>query len=1169
MNSYNIKKKLNIFKVSLNGINLIEASAGTGKTFTIVLLYLRLLLGIGKKNTRIKKLLVHEILVVTFTNAAKEELYIRIKNGIENLCLTCINKVSKYPIFNLFLNEIHDINEAIFILKKAQNDLNNIAVYTIHGFCQKILTCYTFHLNSIFKDRIITNEDNLYLQATQDFWRRYFYDLPENIINIIYQDYNSPEYLLKTIKPLLHIPLLNLKKESFKNETLIVRHKKNIQEINDFKKIWLIYSSAISKTINNLKINKRIYNKFNISRWIDKITTWAKSNTQDYTIPESLKYFSKKKIEESIINNIFLPHILFIETEKILKKNFSLKDIVIFYAIKNIPKFLKKEKTKQSLLGFNDLLNIVLKTIKKEKFLKNLINKKYPAAFIDEFQDTDMQQYEIFNIIYQKNKKTVLFFIGDPKQAIYSFRGADIFSYLYAKSKIKKQYYLNTNWRSSKNMCQSINLLFSQHNNPFLFKNISFTPVISSCKNIKMDFKIKEVSQAPLRFFLQEKKIVSIDDYRIWISKQCSNEISYWLNHAKIGKAKIFTKNGERILQNNDIAILVRNQKEASLIQNELQKKNIASTYSSYKNSVFHTFDAQELLWILESILEPTNKQLLQQSLSTCILKKISSKIQKQSRNENLYYIIEKLYEYHSIWNKIGIFNMIKNIILEYQKNLNSTEIKKEYQKNLNFLHLAELLEEEFQYFYKKESLVYWLKKRITEKKETLYNEHVRHFNESESVQIITIHKSKGLEYPIVWIPFSIDFNQSKLSIYHNKKSFKTFFDTTQSNQSFKKANEERLAEDLRFLYVALTRSILHCSIGIACLIKKKIKNNIHSHVHQSSLEYIIQPEKSMNYENLHHSLNKLSINNFIEVKNQTDNFILPIQKKTIYLIPEPCFLKKNIKNIWNLTSFTKLNQEHKFLIHNKNKTILEYSSTKTKKRKNFTTYNFPTGQKTGLLMHDILKNLHFLNKKNDQWFCDILEKYEIPLKWSSTLISWVENIINTPLNPQNITLSKLQKQLCIKELEFFLPIKKILYSTKLNHIMQSLDSISTLSPELFFNPVKGILKGFIDLIFFWNNKYYIVDYKSNWLGKNNNFYSEKYIKQEMIKHRYDFQYQIYTVALHKYLQKKIKNYNYNNDFGGVFYIFLRAIGKKIKNNGIFYTLPNYSLIEKMTILIS
>ncbi|QCI25080.1 exodeoxyribonuclease V subunit beta [Buchnera aphidicola (Rhopalosiphum padi)] len=1152
-----MRKKLNIFQIPLNGINLIEASAGTGKTSTIAFLYLRLLLGLSEDKKNIKKLPIEEILVVTFTNAAKEELYIRIKKNIEKLYSSCINKKSEDPIFQSFLKKIKNFKEAISILENAKININNASIYTIHGFCQDILQNNTLN----FSGEIIENESFLYLQATQDFWRLFFYNLPKKIIKIIYEDYNSPDALLREIKPILQInSLINFKEKFDKKETLISFHEKIINKINIFKKKWLNYNSIMLKIINTLQINKRIYNSFNVFKWQKKITEWAESETKDYKIPICLKYFSEKNIEKNTKNYNFQKHVFFKEIGKILKKNFSLKNIILFYAIKNIPKFIKKEKEKKSLLGFNDLLEILLKNIKKQKILRKIIIKKYPVALIDEFQDTNKQQYQIFNTLY-KNKKTGLFLVGDPKQSIYSFRGADIFSYLHAKYKIKNYYYLDTNWRSSKDICKAINYLFSRNKNPFYFKNIPFEPILSSSKNSNIKFKIKEKNQAAISFFFQKKEKVPIEDYRDWIAKQCANEISYWLNCAKKGEAIISYQNKERVLTEKDIVVLVRNRKEAKIVKESLEKVNITSKYSSPYESVFKTSDAYELLSILKSILDPNDINLLKQSILTHILNKIAvRKIKENPKEEMPYFLIKKLYEYNEKWKNIGIFNTIKAMILEYQQYANNFEIYKNQEKNINFLHIAELLQEKSEDFYKENSLIRWFEKKILEKNTLLENEYIKNFKESKIIRIITIHKSKGLQYPIVWIPFIIDFNKSKSYFYHEKKTLKIFFDNKKNYETLKKSDKERLAEDLRFLYVALTRSIHHCSIGIACLIKKRKKDKNNSDIHQSSLGYIIQDGKCMNYKELLDELKILNKKSYIEVKHEAINLKISTTKDNFYVLSQPQFLLKEIELYSQITSFTKLKKENKYLNN------IQYENIEScffkKKDKKLTIHNFPYGNKTGILIHYILKKIKFNNPLNTSWFYTVLKKFEFSEKWIPTLTSWINDILNLKINNLNITLSSLKKTKYIKELEFFLPIKNILYSQDFNQTIQSLDLISSVSPKIFFNPVTGILKGFIDLVFIFNKKYYILDYKSNYLGNDDNSYSFENIKKEIIKNRYDLQYQLYTLALHQYLKKKIKKYHYKTHFGGIFYMFVRGVKRK---DSIFFTIPNYLLIKELT----
>ncbi|WP_315968479.1 exodeoxyribonuclease V subunit beta [Buchnera aphidicola] len=1059
----------------------------------------------------------------------------------------------------MFFKKNKNFDEAIYILEKAKININNAAIYTIHGFCQDVLQNNTFNFNK----EIIENESFLYLQATQDFWRRFFYNLPKKIIKIIREEYNDPNTLLKEIKPILQINAsINFKKKIDKKETLISFHEKIIKKINIFKKKWLNYNLIILKQIDKLNVNKRIYNTFNIFKWQKNITEWAESETKNYKIPICLKYFSENNIEKNTKNYNLQKHVFFKDINKILKKNFSLKNIILFYAIQKIPEFIKKEKEKQSLLGFNDLLEILLKNIKKEKFLRKIIIKKYPVALIDEFQDTNIQQYQIFNILY-KNKKLALFLVGDPKQSIYSFRGADIFSYLHAKSKIKDYYYLDTNWRSSKDICQSINYLFSRNNNPFYFKSITFEPILSSSKNERTKFKIKGINQAAISFFFQKKEGVSISDYRDWIAKQCSNEISYWLTCAKKGEAVILHQNKERVLTEKDIVILVKNRTEAEIIQKALQKVNITSKYSSPYESVFKTLDASELLAILKSILDPTNINLLKKSILTHILNKIAvRKIKENSKTEISYYLIKKLYEYNEKWKNIGIFYTIKTMILEYQKNSNDFQIYKNQKKNINFLHIAELLQEKSQYFYEENSLIRWFEKKISEKN-TLENEYIKNFEESQAIRIITIHKSKGLQYPIVWIPFMIDFNESKSYFYHEQKTLKIFFDNRKNSETLKKSDEERLAEDLRFLYVALTRSVNHCSIGIAYLIKKRKKNKKNSDIHKSSLGYIIQNGKCMDYKELLSELKILNKKSYIEVKYEAINLKRLTIKDNLYKLSQPQFLLREIKLSSQITSFTKLKNENKYLNNIKHEYV--QSCCFKKKDKTLTIHNFPRGNKAGIFIHYILKKIEFNSRLTTDWFYEILKKYEFSEKWAPILKCWINDFLNLKINKLNITLSSLEKTKYIKELEFFLPIKNILYSNDLNKTIQSLDLISSVSPKILFNPVTGILKGFIDLVFIFNKKYYILDYKSNYLGDNDSSYCFKNIKKEIIQHRYDIQYQIYTLALHQYLKKKLKNYHYKIHFGGVFYIFLRGINLQ---DSIFYTIPDYLLIKKLSNLL-
>lgn len=184
-------------------------------------------------------------------------------------------------------------------------------------------------------------------------------------------------------------------------------------------------------------------------------------------------------------------------------------------------------------------------------------------------------------------------------------------------------------------------------------------------------------------------------------------------------------------------------------------------------------------------------------------------------------------------------------------------------------------------------------------------------------------------------------------------------------------------------------------------------------------------------------------------------------------------------------------------------------------------------------------------------------------------LYQWLNDIVQTPLNETGVTLAGLTPQSKQAELQFYLPIDALLQARELDTLIKQYDPLSRQCPALDFQQVRGMLKGFIDLVFCWQGKYYLLDYKSNWLGEDSSAYTNEAMAQAMAEHRYDLQYQLYTLALHRYLRHRLGNYDYQRDFGGVIYLFLRGIDSQHPGNGIFSCRPEWALIEKMDCLFS
>ncbi|CAL4324319.1 exodeoxyribonuclease V subunit beta [Buchnera aphidicola] len=1155
-----IKKKLDILNISLHGKKVIEASAGTGKTFTIIMLYLRLLLGIDNHTINTRTFSVKEILIVTFTKNMQEELRNRIKKNIYNFRIACIKKDSKNTFFKELISKITNFNYTNMLLLKAEHQIDQAAIFTIHGFCNHILSIHQYSSNIYLSRKILENTYPLYFQATCDFWRKKSFSLSITISKIISQYWKNPESLLKDILTILKISPKIIKPILKEAKTITEYHEELIKIINNFKKIWLTEKGKIVPLIIHSDINKRIYHKTNLLKWIKKITIWANENTENYFIPKELNYFKQSFLYEKTKTGTIPKYILFDKIDFFLKTKFSLKEIFLFHALTDIPKILKKEKEKQRYLEFDDLLIFLSNSLKKNN-LSQIICKKYPVTFIDEFQDTSKLQYSIFKKIYMKENSYLLILIGDPKQSIYSFRGANIFTYLQSKNEIKEHYFLDTNWRASNDMNHSINLLFTQHKNPFYLSQIRFQPTYSGKKDIK--FTINGNNQPALRFFMKQGRNICIDEYQQWIANKCAQSIAEWLEKGRNGKAIIKKENKTVSLQAKDITILVRNKNESEIIKKALSDVNINSYYYSDKKNIYNTIEAKELLWILQSILYPHKEKLLKKAMFTNILQYNINEIENVNKEYDFWSsLIKKFNKYKIIWEKKGIFNMIKKIFTNHIKRNNTYTNS---QSNIFILlQLAELLQEKSRNITEHNSLIFWLKNKILYSNDNLKKKYIKPFYDKNSIKIVTFYKSKGLEYNITWIPFSINFFKSKYILYHNKKTLQTIFDLNNNEQKEKKAKIEYLSEDIRLLYVALTRSILHCSIGIAPVIKNKKKEKDFTDLHKSALGYIIQSDKIYNSEELLIILKKISSNKCIELilnfkENKKFKIIEKKHKNTLSVQ-----INKNINHHWCITSYSALKKKQiskkekniisgEFLIKNKN----------VIKNKEYNIHNFPKGKIYGTFLHNILKKQNF--KKIDLiWLKTELRKNNLSDKWLSMLSEWISNISKTPLINNEFYLSKLNMQKYIKELEFYLSIKNTITDTKINKLMKFYDSISKSSPNLKFNSITGILTGSIDFVFCWKKKYYFIDYKTNWLGSSYHFYDSKKIKYHMIKNRYDLQYQLYSLALHRYLQQKIKNYQFNLHFGGIFFWFLRAIDNNNKNKGIFYTLPKKIFIEKL-----
>ncbi len=277
----------------------------------------------------------------------------------------------------------------------------------------------------------------------------------------------------------------------------------------------------------------------------------------------------------------------------------------------------------------------------------------------------------------------------------------------------------------------------------------------------------------------------------------------------------------------------------------------------------------------------------------------------------------------------------------------------------------------------------------------------------------------------------------------------------------------------------------------------------------------------------------------------------------------------RGLADTWRVTSYSGLQQHsHSTLLDAMPSFDIDAAGEEgSAEEAALTPHHFPRGAAPGTFLHGLFESIDFAESPDDIWLEDQLQQNGYALSWLPVLRQWISRVLQTPLNAQGLTLSEIKMNERLIEMEFYLPVSNLLTAAKLDDVLRRHDALSQRAPALDFRQVQGMLKGFIDLVFRWQGKYYLLDYKSNWLGDSHADYTPQAMQQAMIDHRYDLQYQLYTLALHRYLQHRLRDYDYQRDFGGVFYLFLRGMDGTSPHNGIFATRPSEAFVNEINAL--
>jgi exodeoxyribonuclease V beta subunit len=1207
-------KQIQIFdliNVPLEGVHLIEASAGTGKTYTIANLVVRLIIE--------KNLLINKILIVTFTEAATGELRERVRSRLQQVLNALTTPATDDIILTNLLKKVAHPRQIELRLKNALRSFDEAAIYTIHSFCSHTLKDHAFESGILFKHELLQDQMPLLLETVQDFWRHYLYPASPLFIRYLREEaktFKQPNELIDIIGRGRYIgqpaTLLHILPESISIPENIALEQIVTNEITQAHQFWQQEGAMLQKLLFTAMeqdvLNRTSYKIGRVKLLCQQMD--ALGRLQSLSLPKDIELFGIDKLcsKKTAKQDTRLQHPFFKLIQTILNQKNALNECYaqLLLALKRqlfhyVEQQLTRKKQQRNLQSFDDLILNVYQALQKssKQRLINALRQKYHVALIDEFQDTDPVQYQIFNQVFNHPDGT-LFLIGDPKQAIYSFRGADIFAYLQANENIGQtcHHTLDVNYRSEQHLVTAVNTLFQQPAiNPFLIDAIQFHPVKPQPSKSTNTLLINGQSQPSLKIWfvsqamLQTSKIAQKQWESHYIPLGIAHEIAELLNLAKKGQAIL----EDRKLTAGDIAVLVRTNAQAHFIQNQLTKLAIPSVRYS-RESLFITREIVEIERILLAIANPTLASWVKAALATDMLGLSAAALYAMGEHETQWQMwLIRFQRYRFIWQHRGFIQMFRELLVKEQIASRLLHYPDGERRLTNVLHAGELLHQvAIAQKLGINALCYWLAKQRDIARETQDEERMLRLESDEMrVKIVTIHKSKGLEYPIVFCPFlwsgwlavNSQAQHQKPLLFHDENKRVILDLDPEHRQNHKKfALQEEKSENLRLLYVALTRAKYRCYVTWGQFEKppEAAKPEKFAKLANSPLSYLLHPTRDFSQPiedetllaDLHDlvvaSKDAVSQQYTIEVATEFTIVFNKYQRFSESATPlQARQFQGSLHHSWKITSFSGLVTAEDTERPDYDETVAQALVTEAVSAD---ILSFPGGVKIGILIHKILELLDF-TQTNDEivqpFLTEQLLKHGVQEIWTATFLQLYHHIINTPLQvTPELNLAQIRRDKRLNELEFFFPLTDIdplgLQQIFVDHARDNPLLNKMIVPN--FAHLQGFMKGFIDMVFEHQGKFYIVDYKSNWLGGQQLAYQQAHLQAAMVREQYLLQYHIYTVALHHYLQLRMPNYQYQQHFGGIFYLFVRGMRPEWGTEyGVYFDRPQPALIADLS----
>ena len=1155
----------------LDGQSLIEASAGTGKTYNIVRLFARLLLEPDSQG-RVRR--IGEILTVTFTRAATEELRERIRRLLEELLLRAGevtgepsggSRGAAGPARDPFADAVFDRIGKVAArarLLRALADFDEAPVFTIHGFCRRALAEFAFEARESLQADVVPGLPSVLRETTLDFWRRAAYPgLPSAVAHLLTHHF-TPETLSPLLRTALGRPEAQLPTVPGRSDLpglgAYEEHRTRVIAA------WNEHRDAVLALFAEYSANGSLYRGayegdalVALRSALDVFVTVGSPAPGEFDatlyklLPDVIAGKTKKGYSSPshVFFDAWRDFTLVAEqlSEELTEFRNHLTSEFVKFGRAEVP----RRGDKLGVLTYDDLparLDAALLDPALAPRLCAGLRRRYTCALVDEFQDTDPVQWRIFQTLFNDGAMP-LFLIGDPKQAIYGFRGADLDVYLAAAEMSEHRHTLRVNFRSSRRLLSAFNVLFSRPN-PFLREGIAYHAVRSPADSVVPELSLDGRTQVPLEVCFPAgpdglPRLVSRTEAKDLVRRGTVDRIVLLLTAAQEGRALL----GARPVRPGDIAVLVRTNREAEEMRAALERAGVQSVLRVDK-SLFDSSEAEQLHKILRAIENPSRGDFLREALVTELLGWDAHDLLDVEQSESAFSDLTlRFRDYRELWMRRGFMHMFQELLGREKIPERLLSYPEGERRMTNVTHLAEVLHREGRHRRGAE-----LRVLRGEDSGSVPEEHlIRLESDEEAVQVVTSHLSKGLQYGIVFVPFAWSLRPmagdgllcGRLPGHDGSVMLPSFLGgpaaDSMRSQLKGSAARQTMEEELRLLYVAVTRARSHCT-----LVWGSIRGSLDTapaHVFHNRESAVPAFTGSSGKDSGIASAQLLQ--DLTELVNQGAGAIAagPLELGSGLRLSAGPRAKENrvlsarhfggtLAPPFRVRSFTSLLMENRAEAELPAHAETPIRAGPPEAPRSADAFGFPRGARTGVFFHLVFER-YFAGERADLPGLVSRTAASFGLSdWAGVALSMVRRTLRLHIpgvvsQPDPVVLGDLPIEDCLTEVQFYYPEEA------------------------------GFMTGFADLVFRAHGRYFLLDWKTNFLGGKIGDYDREHLEGAMRADAYDVQYSIYVHALDRYLRLRDPLYRYEPGFGGVVYVFVRGLqDDPAGESGVFFARP-------------